>query len=128
SAFTRLKAKTNLKKMTANVLGILLSTTAIASLLGIMSVIIFNLQGAGFIKGMAANSTAVEAIKTHQETLKGLTLPQQITNLLPTNIFADFAGTRSSSTIAVVIFSLMVGIAYLWLRDNQAEEAHVFAK
>ena len=128
SAFTRLKAKTNLKKMTANVLGILLSTTAIASFLGIMSVIIFNLQGAGFIKGMAANSTAVEAIKTHQETLKGLTLPQQITNLLPTNIFADFAGTRSSSTIAVVIFSLMVGIAYLWLRDNQAEEARVFAK
>ena len=128
SAFTRLKAKTNLKKMTTNVLGILLSTTAVASFIGIMSVLLFNLQGAGFIRGMAANSTAIDAIKTHQATLKGLTLPQQITSLLPTNIFADFAGTRSSSTIAVVIFSLMVGIAYLWLRDNQPEEARVFAK
>lgn len=67
-AFTRLKKQTNLKKMTTNVLGILLSTTAVASFIGIMSVLAFNLQGASFIKGMAANSTAIDAIKTHQAT------------------------------------------------------------
>ncbi|MGM9892112.1 L-cystine transporter [Limosilactobacillus sp.] len=127
-AFTRLTARTNLKRMTTNVLGILLSTTAVASLIGIVSVLIFHLQGASFIKGMAADSTALSAIKSHQATLQGLTLPQQITNLLPTNIFADFAGTRSSSTIAVVIFSLMVGVAYLGLRNSQPDQARIFAK
>lgn len=127
-AFTRLKAQANLKKMTTSVLGLLLGTTAVASLIGIMSDFLFKLPGADFIKGMAANSTAIEAIKTHQTSLKGVTLPQQITNLLPTNIFADFAGTRSSSTIAVVIFSILVGLSYLWLRDNQPKDAHVIAR
>lgn len=47
---------------------------------------------------------------------------------MPTNIFADFAGTRSSSTIAVVIFSILVGLSYLWLRDNQPKDAHVIAR
>ena len=53
-AFTRLKAQANLKKMTTSVLGLLLGTTAVASLIGIMSDFLFKLPGADFIKGMAA--------------------------------------------------------------------------
>ena len=41
-------------------------------------------------------------------------------------MFADLAGTRSTSTIAVVIFSAIVGLAYLKLRDRDSEQAQFF--
>ncbi|GBG95797.1 hypothetical protein LFYK43_22560 [Ligilactobacillus salitolerans] len=55
-------------------------------------------------------------------------MPQQILSFLPTNIFADFAGTRATSTIAVVIFSLLVGGAFLAVRKREPQTAAVFAK
>ena len=42
-------------------------------------------------------------------------------------MFADLAGTRSTSTIAVVIFSAIVGLAYLKLRDRDSEQAQFFS-
>lgn len=41
-------------------------------------------------------------------------------------MFADFAGTRPTSTIAVVIFSAIVGVAYLRLRDRDSAQAAFF--
>ena len=122
-AFTQLKVTTKIRKIAASVLAILLGTTAVASFLGFSSVAIFNLGGASFAKGMSASSTALSAIKDHQEQLKGLTLPQQITSFFPQNIFADFAGMRSTSTIAIVIFSIFVGIAFLQVKKEKAEVA-----
>lgn len=127
-AFTQLKFAGKIRKIAANVLAILLGTTAIASLLGYSSVALFHLEGASFAKGMSATSTALTAIKEHQTQLKGLTLPQQITSFFPQNIFADFAGMRSTSTIAVVIFSLFVGIAFLSLKKEQPKLAQTFAR
>lgn len=127
-AFTELKVAANIKKIAGTVLAILLGTTAIASLLGYSSVAIFNLQGGNFIKGMKASSSALTAISSHQETLKGLTLPEQIVSFLPQNIFADFAGMRATSTIAVVIFSLLVGVAFLSVKKEQPQVAEIFAK
>ena len=46
--------------------------------------------------------------------------------MIPVNVFADLAGTRSTSTIAVVIFSAIVGLAYLKLRDRDSEQAQFF--
>ena len=47
--------------------------------------------------------------------------------MIPVNVFADLAGTRSTSTIAVVIFSAIVGLAYLKLRDRDSEQAQFFS-
>lgn len=127
-AFTQLKFADKIKKIAANVLAILLGTTAIASVLGYGSVVLFKLQGASFAKGMSATSTALTSIRDHQAELKGLTLPQQITSFFPQNIFADFAGMRSTSTIAVVIFSLFVGVAFLAVKKEQPKLADTFAR
>ena len=47
-------------------------------------------------------------------------------NFVPANIFNDLAGNRSNSTIAVVIFSALVGIAYLGVARKQPEHAQTF--
>ena len=120
-AFTQLKMTTKIRKIATSVLAILLGTTAVASFLGFSSVAIFNLGGAGFAKGMSASSTALTSIKDHQAQLKGLTF-------FPQNIFADFAGMRSTSTIAVVIFSIFVGIAFLQIKKEKADVAATFAR
>lgn len=126
-AFTRLKVTKNLKTISTTVLATLLITTAVAALIGVLSVFTFHLQGAGFISG-TADKANLAIIKQHQAQLSGLTLPQQIVSFLPTNVFADFAGTRATSTIAVVIFSLFVGVAFLYVRDKEPDAAATFAR
>lgn len=126
-AFTRLKVTKNLRTISTTVLATLLLTTAVAALIGVISVFAFHLQGAGFISG-TADKANVAVIKQHEAQLTNLTLPQQIVSFLPTNIFADFAGTRATSTIAVVIFSLFVGVAFLYVRDKEPEAAGTFAR
>lgn len=127
-AFTRLTDVANLRKIGVTVLATLLITTAIAALLGVLSVFAFHLQGAHFVAGTSADAANLAAIKEHQSALKGVTLPQQIISFFPTNIFADLAGTRATSTIAVVIFSAVTGIAYLGLRKTEPEIAAQVAK
>lgn len=125
-AFTQLEVRQNLKKITGFVLGILLGTTAIASILGFLSTVLFDLQGSNFTG--TAGKEALASIQEHQGEIKGLTLPQQIVSFLPSNIFADFSGSRATSTIAVVIFALLVGFAYLSVQKSEPEYAAVFAK
>lgn len=127
-AFTKMKVNANLKKITTVVLTTLLATTAVAALVGFISVTAFHLQGGSFVKGLSANSTSLAAITKHQQTLKGLTLPQQIVSFIPSNVFAAFSGTTASSTISVVIFSLFTGVAYLGVRDRHPQSAAAFAK
>lgn len=125
-AFTKLKVSQNLRRISFSVLSTLLITTAIAAFIGILSVFAFHLQGASFING-TPDKANLAILKQHQSQLTGLTLPQQIVSFLPVNIFADFAGTRATSTISVVIFSLFVGVAFLYVRKNNPEPAKTFA-
>ena len=98
-------------------LGTLLGTTAIAALIGWASVILFNLDGAQFTQG-SAETARIEALTTQQTQVADLTIPGQVLSFIPTNIFQDLAGLRSTSTIAVVVFSAFVGIAYMGIKKN----------
>ncbi|MGX7351123.1 L-cystine transporter [Enterococcus canis] len=126
SAFTKLKVTTNLKKIAFSVLGTLLGTTAIAALIGYGSTILFGLQGATFTQG-AAESERIAELATRQETVSSLSLPEQIVSFIPKNVFADFAGTRATSTIGVVIFAAFIGVAYLGVKRKAEKEAAFFA-
>ena len=48
-----------------------------------------------------------------------------ILSFIPVNVFADLAGSRATSTIAVVIFAAITGIAYLKLRARGEGAADV---
>lgn len=126
-AFTKLDTSKNLGKISFNVLFVLIGTTAIAALIGIASVFIFKLDGATFTKG-AQETARIAEIAQRQDMVKDLTIPQQIVDFIPRNIFADLAGTRSTSTIAVVIFSAFTGLAYLGIKRKKEKEAEFFLK
>lgn len=127
SAFTNLKANKQLGKISVSVLVTLLATTAISALIGIFSVFAFGLQGAEFTKG-AAEAARISELAERQDMVSGLSIPQQILSFIPKNIFADLAGTRATSTIAVVIFSVFIGVAFLGIRSKSPKEAKFFAR
>ena len=124
-AFTRTKAVDNLGKIGGSVLAVLLITVAIAALFGWATIALSGLAGADFTQG-SVDATKLDALQTRQDKVADTTIPQTILSMIPVNVFADLAGTRSTSTIAVVIFSAIVGLAYLKLRDRDSEQAQFF--
>lgn len=125
-AFTRTKVTERLGRISAVVLAVLLGTVAVAALTGWAAAAFTGLAGASFTADAAPDSSAVTALQSSQQQVENLTLPQEILSFIPTNIFADLAGSRPTSTIAVVIFSAIVGVAYLRLRDRDSTQAVFF--
>lgn len=124
-AFTRTKVTEHLGRIGAVVLAVLLGTVALAALTGWAAVAFTGLAGASFTAG-SVDASSLEALQTSQQQVADLTLPQEILSFIPTNIFADLAGTRATSTIAVVIFSALMGVAYLKLRERESTQADFF--
>jgi len=126
-AFTEMEGDSNIGKIGFNVLAVLIITVMIAATVGITSVLLFNLDGAEFTRGAAENAQ-IAALQETQTQVEGMTIPQQILSFVPNNIFNDLAGLRGTSTIAVVIFSAFVGIAYLGVARKQPEHGDFFRK
>lgn len=126
-AFTKIEGSKDLGKISFTVLATLLGTTAIAAFIGVMSVMVFNLDGAEFVQG-TAETARIEELNVTQEQVVDLSIPEQILAFIPVNFFADLADSRSTSTIAVVIFSAFVGVAYLGVNRKDQEAGEFFAK
>ncbi len=127
AAFTKVSVSKNLGKISLYGIGILLVTTGIAAAIGIGAALGFGLEGVQLQAGDAENARN-EALVERVATVENMTIPEQILSFIPTNPFADLAGSRSTSTIAVVIFASFIGIAYLGVRRKQPEQAELFAK
>ena len=125
-AFTRTKMTERLGRISAVVLAVLLGTVAVAALIGWAAAAFTGLAGASFTADAASDAAAATALQSSQQQVENLTLPQEILSFIPTNVFADLAGSRPTSTIAVVIFSAIVGVAYLRLRDRDSDQAAFF--
>lgn len=126
-AFTEMEGDSNIGKIGFNVLAALIITVMIAAALGITTVLLFNLDGAEFTRG-AAESAHIATLQETQTQVEGMTIPQQILSFIPNNVFNDLAGLRGTSTIAIVIFSAFVGIAYLGVARKQPEHGDFFRK
>ena len=130
-AFTRAKITDQFGKISASVLVTLLVTVAFAALIGWGVVNIFGLAGASFAEN-SVDADTLATLTAKQETATDSTIPETILSFIPTNFFSDLAGTRSTSTIAVVIFAAFLGVAYLKLRQREdeksQEQADFFAK
>ncbi|QQE73654.1 L-cystine transporter [Brevibacillus composti] len=127
SAFTKMKLTHNIGKISSLIIGILVGTTALAAAIGIASTFAFHLDGAQFQQG-EAETARITQVEDRLGTLQGMTLPQKITELLPANPFLDFTGERPTSTIAIVIFAAIIGIAFLGVKRKNPEQAELFAK
>lgn len=127
SAFTKVKLTKNVGKISAWIIGILVTTTAIAAAIGIASTLAFNLDGVQLQQGEQETARA-EQVDAKLNDIKDLTLPQKVLELLPANPFLDFTGDRATSTIAIVIFAAIIGVAYLGVKRKNPEQADFFAK
>lgn len=127
AAFTKLKLKSNIGKISGLIIGILIGTTAIAAAIGIGTTMAFNLEAIQIEQGDAEVARG-EALESRASEVATKSFPQQMLDLIPSNIFLDFTGARSTSTIAVVIFAAIVGMAYLGVRRKNEEQADFFAK
>ncbi|UPW83506.1 L-cystine transporter [Lysinibacillus sp. Ag94] len=126
-AFTKMKVGKNFGKMAALILVILIGTTAVSAAVGIFSATVFNLDASHIMQGAAEAERGAYL----EEKTSGLTapdLPTQIIELFPANPFLDLTGARSTSTIAVVIFSAFLGFAYLRIARKDGDTAATIKK
>ncbi|RXJ02776.1 L-cystine transporter [Anaerobacillus alkaliphilus] len=128
AAFTKMKLAKNLGKISLLIIGMLIATTVISAAVGIGTTITFNLEAIQIEQGDAELSRGDSLTNAYSSNLEGKTLPNQILELLPRNPFLDFTGARATSTIAVVIFAVFLGIGYLGVSRKEPEQAEMFKK
>ncbi|MGM8366530.1 L-cystine transporter [Virgibacillus sp. W0181] len=120
-----LEKSSELGKMSAWIIGFLVSTAMVAAVIGIGSAVAFDLNADQIDIG-ADEAERGSLLETKLGEIEDLSTPQKILNFIPSNIFMDMTGERPTSVIAVVFFSLIVGIAVLGLRRKNPKQAEMF--
>jgi L-cystine uptake protein TcyP (sodium:dicarboxylate symporter family) len=82
----------------------------IAALIGIFITQAFGLSAASLIEGSRESARAI-VLEGRIDQVSNLNIPQILLSFIPSNPFADLTGSRSTSMIAVVIFSSLLGLA-----------------
>lgn len=125
AAVVRIDEIATLGKIGGAVILILVGTTMAAALIGALVASAFGLTSAGLTEG-AREVTKASAMVAQQVTVQDLSIATMIVSFIPQNIFADLAGLRSTSVIAVVIFGILLGIAGLLLSRDLPDQGKQF--
>ncbi len=120
SAVTRLDDARSLGRISGGVLGLLMFTTAASATIGIGMARLFGLSAEGLVRG-ARELERGAALEARVGEVAGLSVPDLLLSLVPTNPFADLAGGRPTSILGVVVFATLLGIAALGLRRESPE-------
>lgn len=110
AAVVKLEKGGALGKISGLTISVLLATTAISAIIGILVTQAFGLSAEGLTEG-ARETARIAALESRAARVSDLTIPQMLVSFIPTNPFADLTGSRSTSIIAVVIFGVLTGIA-----------------
>lgn len=103
----------NLGKLTAKTIGMLIGTTVLAAIVGVVTGIIFNLGGGMTV---AVSDAEIREMSSIVDTLRGL-LPSN-----PVKAMAD------GNIVAVVIFASFIGVAIRRLQKKHGEVIETFVK
>jgi L-cystine uptake protein TcyP (sodium:dicarboxylate symporter family) len=116
----------NLGKMATQIIALLLITTAIAALIGVGSATVFKLDASNLKLG-ESEMLRGESLETSLEDFQSRPIPQQITDIIPTNPFYAMTGQGDNATLSVVLFAAFVALATLGIRASKPESAKIFA-
>lgn len=119
-AILKLKDATSLGKISALTIGALIATTIVAAAIGIAMAKVYGLSAVG----MASNAAEVARGAYMHSKLgdaQAISLPSMVLSFIPANPFLDMTGGRKTSTIAVVIFSIFIGLAATGIHGKQPE-------
>lgn len=120
NAVARLHNASSLGKISVLTIGILLFTTLIAALVGVLVTNLFGLSAEGLVQGTAETARLNAIQSTYVSKVADLSVPQLILSFIPKNPFADMTGANPTSIISVVIFSAFLGIAAIKLLKDDA--------
>jgi L-cystine uptake protein TcyP (sodium:dicarboxylate symporter family) len=127
SAILKLKGINSLGKISALTIGTLMLTTVVAAALGVLMAKLFSLTAVG-LTGSAAEAARGAYLEGKLGDAKALSLPSMLLSFIPANPFLDMTGARKTSTIAVVIFSIFIGIAATGIHDKKPQEFAAFER
>lgn len=120
SAILKLKGINSLGKISALTIGTLMLTTLVAAGIGILMAKAFSLSAVG-LTATAADVARGVYLQGKVEAAQAISLPSMLLSFIPANPFLDMTGGRKTSTIAVVIFSVFIGIAATGIHDKKPD-------
>ena len=126
SAILKLKDAKNLGKMSASVILVLVLTAGVAAIVGEASALAWGLDARQIQQGKAEADRALSL--EHTSGAANTHIASKILEVIPSNPFKDMTGARSTSTLAVVIFSGFIGMAALGIRKKYPAEAELVQK
>ena len=112
AAVVRMREVADLGLIGSSIVGILVSTTAVAALVGILVSNFFGLSADAITQG-ARELERAASLNSRYENVADLGLADMLVRFIPSNIFSDLTGARPTSIIAVVIFGILFGLAAL---------------
>ncbi len=110
SAILKLRDVGSLGKISALTIGTLLLTTMVAAVVGILMAKLYGLTAIG-LSSSAAEVARGQYLQGSVATAKAVSLPSMILSFIPANPFLDMTGARKTSTIAVVLFAIFIGVS-----------------
>ena len=121
SAILKLKEARNLGRISISVILVLVLTAAVAAAVGAGTALAFKLNASEIAAGKAETDRGAAMEKRTSDVRAPLA--KMLLDFVPSNPFADMTGARPTSTIALVIFSALLGVASLGIRKKHPEEA-----
>lgn len=109
-AILKLKDAAALGKISALTIGTLLATTMVAAAVGILMAKVFGLTAVGLTSSVAEVARG-SYLQDSMPIANAVSVPRLLLSFIPTNPFLDLTGARKTSTIAIVIFSSIVGLS-----------------
>lgn len=125
SAIINLKDNKSLNKISTNIIFVLIGTTAISAIIGIFMALTFKLDATNFNLGEKEIKRG-EYLISKLEEVKSKPVTETLLEIIPTNPFLSMTGTEKTATLSVVLFSVLVGIALLGIKEKKPKETEVF--
>ncbi len=125
ASVVRIDEVASLGKIGGMVVGVLVFTTMISSLVAIGVTDIFGLTAEGLVGG-ARELARASVLEGRMGTVSDLSVASMIVSFIPRNIFADLAGARPLSIISVVVFAILFGVAALQAMKENPEHQKSF--
>jgi L-cystine uptake protein TcyP (sodium:dicarboxylate symporter family) len=125
-AILKLRDASSLGKISALTIGTLMATTAVAAAIGILMAKLFGLTAVG-LTSSAAEIARGAYLQGNLAQAQELSLPSMILSFIPANPFLDLTGARKTSTIAVVLFSIFIGVSATGIAGKKPEVFESFS-
>ena len=125
-AILKLRNAASLGTISTLTIGILIATTIVAAAIGILMAKLFGLSAVG-LTSSAAEVARGEYLQGKLATAQEISLPSMLLSFIPTNPFLDMTGARTTSTIAVVVFSIFIGISATGIAGKKPEVFESFS-